>query len=158
MRFIADGMLGRLVRWLRILGHDTLYLTDTDDGRLMDIATTDDRILLTMDTELYDKSISRGITAHLVLPSSHLERLASLASRFNLSLDLEKKASRCTVCNSPLQEISRQEVKGKIPPSSYTMAEAFWECTGCRKFYWQGSHWENMSARLKDAKKLLLSE
>jgi len=120
----------------------------------MDIATTDDRILLTMDAELYDRSIARGIPAHLVIPCSHLERLASLASRFNLSLELEKKGSRCPVCNSRLQEISRQEAKGKIPSSSYALAEVFWECTGCEKLYWQGSHWENMSARLKDAKKI----
>ncbi len=156
MRFLADGMLGRLVRWLRILGYDTAFPADTDDKNLIDIAVAENRILLTMDTELYKKSISQGITAHLVEPNGHLNRLASLASRFNLRLDLDEETSRCPICNSVLQRIRRGEAEGRVPSSSFSLAKIFWECTGCGKLYWQGSHWRNIRARLEDVKKLLV--
>ena len=153
MRFLADSMLGRLARWLRILGHDTAYLTDVDDNTLMDLAAAEDRILLTRDRELYRKSLMRGVRAFLVEPVDHMERLADLAARFNLKLEIDTQSPRCPRCNYLLLEISRQEAEGRIPPRSIAVSGSFWRCTGCGKLYWQGSHWKDIQARLSYAKK-----
>jgi uncharacterized protein with PIN domain len=154
MKFVADGMLGRLVRWIRILGYDTVYLVHTDDEIVMRTAAAEERILLTMDTELYRKSVLRKIDAHLIKSFDHLEQLVDLAVRFDLRLEVNPIASRCPICNSSLQETTRHEVEGKIPHSSIVLSKDFWRCVGCGKLYWQGSHWKNIRAQLTRAREL----
>ncbi len=155
MRFLADGMLGRLARWLRILGHDTAYLTDADDNTLIGLAAAEDRILLTGDRDLYKKSLMQGVNAFLVEPADHMERLAGVAARFSLRLEIDTESPRCPRCNFPLRETPRQEVEGRIPSRSITMSKSFWRCAGCGKLYWQGSHWKDIQGRLAYAKKAM---
>lgn len=147
-------MLGRLVRWIRILGYDTVYLLHTDDEVLMKTAATEERILLTMDTELYEKSVLQEIDAYLVKSVDHLEQLVDVATRFDLRFEVDPKASRCPICNSPLRKTSRHEVEGKIPFSSFIHSKDFWRCVGCGKLYWQGSHWKGIRAKLTRAREL----
>jgi uncharacterized protein with PIN domain len=154
VKFVVDGMLGRLVRWIRILGYDTLYLAHTDDESLLNTATSEKRVLLTMDAELYNKSILREIDAHLVKSVDRLEQLVDVATRFGLSLEVDTKTSRCPICNSSLDEIPQHEVEGKIPFSSFVQNKEFWRCVGCGKIYWQGSHWKNIRAQLTYAREL----
>jgi len=155
LRFLADGMLGRLARWLRILGHDTAYAIDADDNTLMDLARVEGRILLTRDKELYKKSLRLGVNAYLVKSPDHLERLAELAAHFSLKLEIDTESPRCPRCNSPLREILRCEVEGIIPSRSIAMSKSFWRCAGCGKLYWQGSHWKKIESRLACAKKAI---
>jgi len=147
-RFLVDSMLGRLVRWLRILGYDSVYLADAEDEELMDMAEEEDRILLTADVALYEKSLSRGIEAYLVENKNHLERLLCLAEEFDLSVELDPGVSRCPICNSELEEVSSLEVEDRIPPASLARSDRFWRCVNCGKLYWQGSHWDDIENRL----------
>ena len=156
MRFVLDGMLGKLTRWLRMMGHDALYLNDTRDRDLVVNAVKENRILLTSDVALYRLAIARGADAYLVKGRTEAERLASLASRFKLDLSVHTTDSRCPVCGSSLKEVSKEEVREKIPAATFNAFNEFWSCSNseCAKVYWQGSHWENIHAVLEKAREI----
>jgi uncharacterized protein with PIN domain len=156
MRFVLDGMLGKLTRWLRMMGHDALYLNDTRDQDLATYAVKENRILLTSDVALYRLATARGADAYLVKGRTEAERLASLASRFKLDLSVDEAESRCPLCGSPLRIVSKEEVKERIPVATFNAFEEFWTCSNseCGKVYWQGSHWQNINAVFKKAREI----
>jgi len=156
MRFILDGMLGKLTRWLRMMGHDAVYLNDAKDRELVANAIEEKRILLTSDVALYRLAIARAADAYLLKGRTEAERLASLASRFKLNLSVNPAESRCPTCGSPLSMASKEDVRGKVPPTTFNAFTEFWTCSNpeCGKVYWQGSHWQNISATLEKARKI----
>jgi uncharacterized protein with PIN domain len=156
MRFVLDGMLGKLTRWLRMMGHDALYLNDVRDQDLVANAVRENRILLTSDVALYRLATARGADAYLVKGRTEAERLAALASRFRLDLSVDSADSRCPVCGSPLRVVSKEEVMGKIPAATFNAFNEFWICSNseCGKVYWQGSHWKNINAVLEKAREI----
>ena len=155
IRFIADGMLGKLSRWLRILGYDVKYMENESDNKLIELAEKDRRILLTSDLQLLTKALKSGVEAFLVDGKNDAANLAKISEKFNLRLELDIQTSRCPICNSPLRMIPPSEVEGKVPYSTLRTYEEFWSCTNvdCQKIYWQGSHWKNIKEKLKEAKK-----
>lgn len=156
MRFVLDGMLGKLTRWLRMMGHDAIYLNDAKDRDLVAYAMKESRVLLTSDVALYRFATARGVDAYLVKGRSEAERLAGLGNRFRLDLSVDSADSRCPACGSTLTMASKHEVKGKIPATTFNVFDEFWTCSNseCGKVYWQGSHWENINAVLEKAKKI----
>ena len=156
MRFVIDGMLGKLTRWLRIMGHDALYLNDAKDRDLVANAIRENRILLTSDVALYRLATARGADAYLVKGRTEAERLASLANRFKLDLSVNTADSRCPVCGSSLKEVSKKEVREEIPAATFNAFNEFWTCSNseCAKVYWQGSHWQNIHAVLVKAQEI----
>ncbi|RLI12294.1 hypothetical protein DRO33_02845 [Candidatus Bathyarchaeota archaeon] len=154
MRFLVDAMLGKLARWLRLLGHDTEYGRDASDNELLTRAAEEGRILLTSDTELFRRAVASGIRAVLVKGTSEEERLAQLAVRLGLKLEVDLENSRCSKCNSPVVEVPKEAVRGLVPEGSWRRYERFWRCTGCGQIYWQGSHWSNIEAVLSRAREL----
>lgn len=81
MKFLADGMLGKLTRWLRMMGHDVLYNVRFSDNELLELAKMECRVLLTRDLELYKRAIARGLDAFYVEGETEAERLAEVAKR-----------------------------------------------------------------------------
>ena len=156
MRFVLDGMLGKLTRWLRMMGHDAIYLNDAKDRDLVTTATKENRILLTSDVALYRLATARGADVYLVKGRTEAERLASLARRFKLDLSVDTADSRCPVCGSSLNIIPKEKVKEKIPPATFNAFNEFWTCSNseCAKVYWKGSHWENIHAVLEKAEEI----
>ena len=143
-RFVVDGMLGSLARWLRILGYDTDYANQRDDNELVRIARAENRVLLTRDREL---AARRGVQALLVESQSLDEQLAQVRQAFPLADG--KVSARCPVCNTPLVQASREEVADRVPAYVLRHHRHFQRCPGCRRVYWRGSHWQKMQARLK---------
>jgi uncharacterized protein with PIN domain len=157
LRFLLDGMLGKLSRWLRMLGYETLYQNDLSDNDLLAAAKRDSLILLTSDEELYRTASIRGLESFLIQGRTEPERLASLAKRYNLTLKINPKDSRCPTCGSPIKETPKDEVEGAVPPATFKVYSTFWVCTNpkCAKLYWQGSHWKKIEQTLEAAKKIL---
>jgi len=154
MRFLVDAMLGKLARWLRLLGHDTEYGRDASDEELLSRAAEEGRILLTSDVELFRRAIASGLKAVLIRGASEEERLAQLATKLGLKLEVDLRNSRCSKCNSPVVEVPKEAVRGLVPEGSWRRYERFWRCTGCGQVYWQGSHWSNIEAVLARAREL----
>ena len=158
MKFIADGMLGKLTRWLRILGHNVKYSNKLDDAQLMAIAKKERRILLTRDLELYQQATAKGIQAFYVDGQTEAENLAKIAQRFGISLDIDMAKSRCPKCNAQVKPIPKEKVAGKVEESTYTYYNEFWECPKCGQIYWQGAHWTRIRKTLETAKMLSKKE
>jgi hypothetical protein len=138
-RFVADAMLGRLAKWLRILGYDTLYDASWDDPYLVRIARAEDRLLLTRDVGLARR---KGVCVYVVQSERLEEQLAQLHR--DLFVGAAAPFSRCPVCNTPLEAVNKDQAWGQVPPYIFVTQEAFQLCPSCDRFYWRGSHWEHM--------------
>lgn len=136
-------MLGRLAKWLRILGYDTLYNPLWDDLYLVRIARAQGRILLTRDTELARR---RGVRV-IRLESEQLGEQIRQLQR-DLHLDIQTPFSRCPICNTLLEKINKDQAWGQVPPYVFATQEEFRLCPSCDRFYWRGSHWERMVERV----------
>jgi uncharacterized protein with PIN domain len=78
VKFLADGMLGKLSRWLRMLGQDVIYSVEFDDSELLELAKREDRVLLTKDLELYKRTIGKGMDAYYFEGKTESDNLRKL--------------------------------------------------------------------------------
>ena len=156
MRFLVDGMLGGLAKWLRILGQDVRYDASTKDDELLRVAHEENMVLLTRDEELYQRAIARKIPSAMVLGETEEERLAQIASTFGLHLDVNMAKTKCPECGSDLKETPKSDLADEVPKASLKMYDRFWKCTNqnCEKVYWVGSHWDRIRQTLEEARKL----
>jgi uncharacterized protein with PIN domain len=143
--FVADGMLGDVARWLRIMGYDTLYFGNADDETL--IASSHERILLTSDEQLYHRAMKLGIEAFLVSGVNLLEKLRGIVRKYGLSTAMS--GSRCTSCNSTLTLTTLDKINASNVFLPVHINE-IWICTNCGKIYWKGSHWKSIGRTLKE--------
>jgi len=155
LKFITDGMLGKLTRWLRMLGHDVKYSRSLSDDQLIEIAKGERRILLTHDLELYRQAAVRGINAFFVEGPTGAKKLANLARRFNLKLEFDVTVSRCPKCNTRIKSIPKEKIIGRVPEKTASYYDEFWKCPGCEQIYWQGAHWSRILATLREAREYL---
>src|SRR5262245_31607638 len=134
-RFIADVMVGKLARWLRILGWDVLYDNRFEDDQILRIAEAEDRTILTRDVALHQSAGSRSL---LIEDDDYQDQVRQVIARLNLrEFSL---FSRCTECNTPLLDTDKESVFLKVPPYVYLTQERFAVCPTCDRVYWKGSH------------------
>ena len=146
MKFAADRMLGKLAKWLRILGYDTLYSRTLSDDRFLELAN-EDRILLSRNTRIVGKITSdRLIFVEGNDPKIQLEGLIRL---LDLKPNPDKFFSRCTVCNGLIEPVEPQDVVGKVPDHIWTRHNRFSKCKSCGKIYWPGSHLERSRREIR---------
>ena len=137
MKFAADRMLGKLAKWLRILGYDTLYVRRLSDHEFLKLATPD-RILLSRNTRLRNKiSPDRFVFVEADDPSTQLQ---DLIRSLDLKPDPDRFFTRCTVCNGRLVSVKGADVAGQVPDHVWTDHERFSRCEDCGKIYWPGTH------------------
>jgi len=145
-RFVLDAHLGRLAGYLRMAGFDTLYRNDASDEELAAISKNERRILLTRDRGLLKRSaVTHGCYVRETNARSQLEEVLR---RFDLSGRLAP-FTRCLRCNQRLAAVAKDEVAERLPPQASRYYEEFWQCAGCGKIYWQGSHYRRMSRFLE---------
>jgi len=137
--FLADSMLGRLARWLRLLGYDTAYENDADDLQLARRARAEGRVLLTRDRAL---AARRGLRTLLVNSELLEEQIAQIRETFGPPP--EPALSRCSVCNAVLEPITPQEAALRVPPYILRTQKQFRACPDCGRVYWEGTHLEEM--------------
>lgn len=152
MKFLADAMLGKLSRWLRMLGHDVVYSTELGDDQLLLQAKAEGRVLLTRDFELYQRALSRGLEAFCLQGTSEAERLAELAQRFGMPLEIDMDKSHCPRCNTKLQTATKDQIKTDVETNTFLYYDKFWKCPNCGHVYWQGAHWKQIQQTLTHAK------
>jgi uncharacterized protein with PIN domain len=140
-----------------MLGYEAVYLNDSSDHDLLSIAKRDSLVLLTSDEELYRTAAMRGIETLLVQGRTEPERLAGLAERYDLKLEIDTTISKCPICGFPIKEVPRDDVESSVPPTTFKVYKSFWVCTNpkCAKVYWQGSHWKKIEQTLESARKIL---
>lgn len=142
LRFVADVQLGRLAKYLRLFGFDTLYDRDADSRTLIQVAVQQGRVLLTRNRSLIkDKAVTRGILVRESDPRAQLKRIFQ---RLDLSAEA-RPFSRCLRCNGPVRPIPREEVDPGLPERVLANCRRFTSCSFCHRVYWEGSHFERMS-------------
>ena len=151
LKFVVDGMLGKLVRWLRMMGHNVKYSINMDDSQLLALARNENRTLLTRDFELYQRAITKGLDAFYTSGGTEEERLAELARRFGIRLEIDMTLSRCPKCNATVRSIQKEKARGKVEESTFRCCNEFWECPKCHQVYWQGAHWTRIRNTLDAA-------
>lgn len=141
-RFVCDVHLGTLARRLRLLGLDTLYTRDLEDGALADLAVSSERILLSRDRQL----LRRRAVVHGFLPRSDDpdEQALEVVRRFTLGPHLAP-STRCVRCNGPLEPVDREAVWELLPPRTRAAIDTYARCTACAQLYWPGSHHDAMT-------------
>jgi len=160
MRFLVDGMLGGLARWLRILGYEARYDANAKDNDLLTVASEEKMVLLTRDEELYHRAIARKIVSALVVGETEEERLAQMANTFSVNLETNMAETKCPECGTSLTEKPKSDIIDEVPKASLKLYDQFWKCSNqnCGKVYWVGSHWKLIRQTLKEAKKLARKE
>jgi uncharacterized protein with PIN domain len=140
-RFILDAHLGKLAKYLRMLGFDTLYRNDYDDQHIINIAKEEERIILTRDKLLLkSKEVHYG---YFVRSIEKHEQLREIVNKFNLS-DKFSSFTRCMTCNAELIKKMKSEIFDKIDPETASIFNVFFYCPNCEKVFWKGSHFERM--------------
>ncbi len=150
-RFLADEMLGRLAKWLRLLGYDTKYVYDLADTDILEIAEREGRILLTRDTLLIRR---RKCWNYIFIQSDRWrEQLKQVV--LQAKLDCELSFTVCSDCNVDLQPVDKNWVKRRVPPHVFATQEHFSVCPACSRIFWRATHVENMANELHALKREL---
>ena len=146
IRFLADSMLGRLAKWLRVMGYDTHYQSLYKKGVIRDLIG-DGRLLLTRHrptVDIYPNSL-------LILSDQVHRQLEEIRARGYLTLDAPQWFGRCLTCNTPLKEASAEDARENIPEYVfYQNITGLRFCSSCRRYFWPGSHTKRMINQLKE--------
>ncbi|MGB2630366.1 MAG: Mut7-C RNAse domain-containing protein [Candidatus Omnitrophota bacterium] len=149
IRFIALQELGKLAKWLRILGYDCGYYDKNDIADLVIQAIREGRVILAR-SAAYKKY--KGIRV-LVVTSDHVEeQVEQVIRELGLPLDEEKLFQRCVECNYPLEDVPKEETTGKVPEYVFRTQEVFKRCPSCGKIFWKGTHWDMVGKWLEKRK------
>jgi len=152
MKFIVDLTMGRLAKWLRIAGYDTVFYNSANLDKLIEIASKEGRMILTRNSGFIKKKKKtfeeKGIP-FLLLTSDRVEdQLKGVAANFKLNLK-GNPFTLCIDCNKPLVKISKEDVAGKVPEFVYQNYNKFVQCSNCKKIFWGGTHKERMEGIIK---------
>jgi len=144
----VDANVGKLARWLRMLGYDTIFMNDIDDGKLVDIGLKEERVLLTKDTQIMlRRAITSGkVKALLTSEDNPKEQMRWVIAE--MKLNREREFTLCLECNVPLQPKSREEVHDLVPPYVFKTQTQYYQCPDCNRIYWRGTHWKHMNQEL----------
>jgi uncharacterized protein with PIN domain len=145
MKLLADSMLGRLAKWLRILGYDTAYLPDGDALAVMRQARAEDRIILTRDRELARR---QGFRTLLITGKTLEEKLLQVWADVGPPSDVS--ASRCPVCNHPLFAAEPEIIAARLPLYVQKTHKRFAFCNACDRLFWQGTHWDRIRSLIAE--------
>ena len=146
-RYIADCMLGRLAKWLRVLGYDVAYDRRISDEALLERARSEGRVLLTRDTRLVKRRLAGE---HVLIASDDPEeQLVQMANDCGLEPAPERFLSRCLRCNEPTVKVHREAVKELVPTYVFETQREFSRCAACGRIHWRATHVEGILKRLE---------
>lgn len=152
--FIIDSNLGKLARYLRLMGFDTLYSNQYSDREVVETGVNEGRIILTRDRRLlHHKIITHGYFVRSVHPD---EQVAEVLKRFDLA-NLIRPMHRCAVCNGEINSVDKKDVLDKLEPLTKKYYSEFYQCADCEKVYWKGSHYEKIIRKLNSLMSLKLA-
>lgn len=140
-RFINDVHLGRLTKYLRLCGFDTVFDAGYTDSLIIELSIKERRIILTRDRNLLkNKRVTHGYWVRSAKPS---EQLGEILTRFDLRKDIQP-FTRCIECNGLIEDVSKEEIIDQLLPGTRNYFSEFKRCRGCGRIYWEGSHYDRM--------------
>ena len=147
LKFILDVHLGRLAKYLRLCGFDTLFSQFFEDREIIETALREKRIILTRDKQLLkDRRVTHG---YWIRSQNHYEQLREVFVRFDLR-DRMALFTRCISCNTLLEEVDKENIKDRLLADTSRYFSKFTRCPGCDRIFWEGSHYDNMKRIISD--------
>lgn len=144
-RFILDVHLGRLAKYLRLCGFDSLFSAFFNDREIIEEAVRESRVILTRDRLLLKNATAA--TGYLVKSQYHEEQLREVFDALRLREHV-RLFSRCITCNAVLEEVKKEEIADRLLADTKKYFSVFRRCPGCDRIYWEGSHYDNMKKSL----------
>jgi uncharacterized protein len=160
-KFIADGMLGKIAKKLRIFGFDTEYLANTDDNTLIKMSIINNRTILTKDRQLYARSLKLNVPCFLIFLENEFENLVMIMREFNINyiFSVTNKYTRCTLCNGTLEKVVKSSlIEYSVPKKVFGNTEKFFNCSTCKKIYWNGSHIQEINQLIDSINKKMTKD
>ena len=150
IKFIVDNNVGKLAKWLRIMGYDALFFNAEDDSNMVATALAEERVILTRDTQIMKRRVvtSGQLKAILIESDKPEQQMHQVIATLNLNRQY-RPFTICLECNQPLLERSKQQVKDLVPPYVFQTQSQFMECPACHRIYWRGTHWREMTKKLE---------
>ena len=150
IKFIVDNNVGKLAKWLRIMGYNALLFTEEDDGKMIKVALAQNRVILTKDTQIMRRRLvtSGRLKAILIEDDEPKAQLRQIADALDLDYQV-RPFSICLECNQSLVERDKDEVRDLVPPYVFETQSLYMECPSCHRIYWRGTHWQAMSRELE---------
>ncbi len=140
-------MLGRLAKWLRMLGYDTFYDGHIPTEKLISISNAEGRVFLTRNTRVIVKLEASNF--FLIQSEDYRQQVREVVNHFHLDIS-GHLFTRCTLCNVEILPVGKEQVKNLVPQKPYEIFIEFFQCPQCKRAYWSGTHTENMAERLRE--------
>lgn len=147
--FICDDNLGKLAKFLRICGYDTLFFRTISDGKLIAKALAEYRYVISRDKSLLEKGAPSDKLI-LLESTDPEEQLRSVLNKLSLHPKEEDWFRRCLECNTILDKVAKEDYVSQIPPYVYKTHDRFHRCPSCGRLYWKGTHYQRMVERIKN--------
>jgi uncharacterized protein with PIN domain len=152
-KFVTDVHLGRLTRYLRMIGFDVSYKNNFDDDEIVSASLKEKRAILTKDRGILKRNeVTHGYCVRSIKVE---EQVREILDRFDLKKDI-KEFSRCLECNQLLVPIKKKEVIDELPPKVAQTQNEFYQCPSCMKIYWKGTHYQRMFSFIQSLKNIEL--
>jgi uncharacterized protein len=149
MRFLCDDNLGKLAKYLRILGFDSSFLEPVSDPDLLRLAASENRYLLTRDHLLLERSHPYGI---LVLEDDDpLSQLTATIKSLNLKIEPQHIFRRCSRCNEITLPVDKTQAGNHLFPYILKTQDEISRCPSCGRYYWKGTHYKRLLQGLRKA-------
>ena len=150
IKFIVDNNVGKLAKWLRVLGYDTLFINPIADDELVRIALSEGRIILTKDTQILRRRVAMTGQVRVIYVES--DSIREQLRQVIEALELDHRSlrfSRCLECNEPLIRQEREQVRNRVPSYVYQTQAQYMSCPRCGRIYWRGTHWSRMKGEIE---------
>jgi len=152
-KFIVDHNVGKLARWLRLMGYDARFFDGDDDSEMVATAEAEGRVILSRDTRIMERRLITGGRIKAVLIDSDQPERQIRQVVDTLGLDSQfRPFTICLECNQPLVERGKDEVAELVPPYVFKTQNQFMQCPNCGRIYWRGTHWQAMIKKLENIK------
>ena len=146
-RFLCDGHLGRLARLLRLLGFDTLWDAGWTEAEIARRGVNEDRTVLSRGRGLLKRKAL--VRAMLVRSDDPFAQVQEVAARFQLAGRV-RMFGRCSVCNGGIVPVEKAAVLERIPLKTAAWLDEYFQCSGCGRLYWEGTHYLGLVSRLAE--------
>lgn len=145
-KFVCDVHLGRLARYLRMLGFDSLYSNNFSKEELINLSLEHKRTILTRDRHLLMRNeITHG---YWIRHEDPVDQAKEVIERFHLEREI-KEFTRCMECNSKLVHVDKKDISDLLPLKVKEYHNEFHKCRSCGRLYWKGTHYEEMKKMIK---------
>ena len=147
MKFITDANLGKLAKWLRILGYDTVFYAGDADRNFLRKAESEERVVLTRRKDMEGRQFSGQL---VMIHSDQVEiQMREVMDKLHILPDSDRLFSICLRCNELLLKVGREDVSGLVPDHVYVGHTEFHMCPRCKRIFWPGTHMDNARCHLR---------